>query len=80
MTIEATWANREKDRNGLPLKEGHDLDACPSCGARNVFVAFSVPEIRDARKHVECRICKMQGPERCNVAEAVEYWNNLPRR
>lgn len=74
LTDENTWANRQ-------IYTALEREPCPSCGAQNVFLAYSVPTIRDARKHVECRICQMRGPIKAGEDKlAVDAWNALPRR
>lgn len=57
---------------------GLELASCPACAAKNVFLTHSVQNM-DARKHVECRICCAQGPQRTSNADAAEAWNNMPR-
>lgn len=54
------------------------MQPCPACQAQNVFLTHSVRN-RDARKHVECRICSMQGPVKTSNEEASRAWNELPR-
>lgn len=61
------------------IKTGLRRDACPHCGALNVFLTHTVMN-HDARKHVECRICQMRGPVQTSDTAAVAAWNGLPRR
>ncbi|PKN85918.1 MAG: hypothetical protein CVU46_09545 [Chloroflexi bacterium HGW-Chloroflexi-8] len=49
------------------------FDYCPHCQSNQVYVA-------DRCNYVICRICKMAGPNGKSEEEAIEHWNNLPRR
>lgn len=53
-------------------KEGK-LQPCPACDSFQVYVA-------DHCNYVVCRACKMTGPNGNSEEEAIQNWNQLPRR
>lgn len=63
----------------MEISTDADLGRCPSCGAGNVFLTYSVSH-KDSRRHVECRICQMRGPVKMSEAKAIAAWIELPRR
>lgn len=53
-----------------------DLALCPACGAGNVWVR----PWHDARRQVECHICRCSSPVMCSDEDVLRAWNNMPRR